>query len=135
MTNSFVHKNSLKKVWILALVNILNLTIQLWLKILFFGKIVTDNNTWNFSINFDSSTARNLKGEDIAIEFTNYGCDFIVDNKKIAGYATGVFIKNWTPIACYAWIKPGLNEEIKLVLASLITDLIGRESITISDDD
>jgi hypothetical protein len=96
----------------------------------FSGKIIIDdNNIWNFIINSKTSLAKNLKGDEINIKSTNYGYVFLINDKEIAGYATGVFKKNWAPLANYAWIKSNINEEKKIILASLITSLIGRESI------
>ncbi|MEE9363583.1 MAG: hypothetical protein V3U92_13375 [Cellulophaga sp.] len=102
----------------------------------FIGKILMDSNdNWSFVINSGSSIAKNINGEKIVIEHNNYGYDFIINNKKVAGYAVGVFIKNWSPLANYAWINPNITDEKKLVLASLITALIGRENINISEND
>lgn len=98
----------------------------------FSGKIVIDDsNIWDFTLNTEISFAKNLNGDEIAIKPTHYGFDFLINGVEIAGYATGVFKKNWTPLASYAWIQSELDEEKKLVLASLITSLVGRESIDI----
>ncbi len=105
---------------------------------IFSGKIVIVSlNIWSFMIDLDKhsfSKANDLKGEEIAIEFTNYGCDFKIEGERIAGYAVNVFVKNWVSLAEYTWIKPNVAEDKKVILASLITAIMSREGIDLSEE-
>lgn len=104
---------------------------------IFSGTIKTDQqNRWDLFFNINNPSSSKLihqNGEEIVIVRTRYGYDFLMDNKSVAGFATGVFVKNWVGLAEYVWIQPELSEEKKLVLASLITAIMSRQEIDTSD--
>ncbi len=97
-----------------------------------------DAANWQFSIDLNQAgpyNAKNEEGQSIQIQFTDYGCDFLKNQKKVAGYATGVFIKNWTPLADFVWIDTALTNNEQLVLAGLATALLSRQGIDLNEDE